>query len=171
MLDSKRLDLVFIICLSLTLLTPPLFPHLRLFFFAPFLIIAAYQKPLPICIWLAFLSGFCIDILSADTHIGIYSFSFCLALFFIYPQKRNFFADSLTTLPIMTFFFSSLSSIFLGVLLYNIEMINIFSWGWALTDLLIMPMADGLYAFCIFILPALLVGKPRRRGKDYFLSD
>ena len=92
-------------------------------------------------------------------------------MFFIYQQKRHFFADSLSTLPVMTFLFSSLSSFFLGILLYNIELINIFSWRWIATDLLLMPLVDAAYAFCLFILPPLLIGKPRRKGKDYFLLN
>jgi rod shape-determining protein MreD len=170
-IDSKRLDLVFIASLLLTIVTPALFPSVRFFFFMPFLVMAAYQKPLPTCIWLAFLCGFLIDLFSSDAHLGLYACAYCAAMFALYPQKRHFFADSLSTLPMMCFFFSSFSSLVLALLLYNVELINIFSWKWLTADLLLMPMADALYAFCLFILPAQLLGKPARKGKDYFLIE
>jgi rod shape-determining protein MreD len=156
--------------LLLTFCMPALFPHLRLLFLVPFLILAIYQLPLLQCIRIAFLIGLFLDLLSSEAHLGLYALSFCLTTFALYPQKRHFFADSLSTLPVMTFLFSSFSSLMLGALLYNIELINIFSWRWVAADLLVMPLADALYAFCCFILPALLFGKPQRKGKDYFYS-
>jgi rod shape-determining protein MreD len=169
-LDLKRLDLTWLFCLILTLTASSLSPYFRLSFFAPFLVIACYKKPLIACLWFSLLCGLILDLLSSHTRIGIHALTFCITISLLYPQKRNFFADSLSTLPIMTFLFASLSSFIMALLLYSLEMNSMLSWNWILTDLIIMPAADGLYAFCCFILPALLFGKPRRRSKDYFLS-
>jgi len=170
-LDSKRLDLTFASCLLLTLIQPVWFPHLRLLFFVPFLVVAFYQKPLKTCLWLAVICGLFSDLLSAYSRLGVHSLSFCLTTFLIYSQRRNFFADNLSTLPIMTFLFSSLSTLILGIAWYSIEMQSVFSWSWAFSDLLILPAADALYAFICFILPGILFGKRQRRGKDYFLHS
>lgn len=170
-LDNKRLDLTFAFCLLLTLVTPSLFPCIRLSFFVPFLIITCYKKRLPSCLWIAFACGLILDLLSSQTRLGIHALNFCFTLILLYPQKRNFFADSLTTLPIMTFLFAAISSFLMAILLYSLEMKNVLSWQWAMTDLIFMPAADAAFAFCCFILPALLFGKRRRRGKDYFLSQ
>lgn len=170
-LNNKRLDLTFIFCLALTLTAPSLFPYIRLSFFAPFLIIACYKNPLPSCLWIALICGLVIDLLSSHTRLGIHALTFCITLIILYPQKRNFFSDSLTTLPIMTFLFAAISSIITAMMLYSLEMHHVVSWHWVLTDLILMPAADAVYAFCCFILPALLFGKPIRRGKDYFLSQ
>jgi rod shape-determining protein MreD len=167
-LDEKRLDLTFFFCLALTFAAPSLSPSLRLFFFTPFLIIACYQLLLPSCLWLAFFCGLILDLITANAHLGIHALAFCLTLLLLYPQKRNFFSDSLSTLPIMTFLFASLASLMVTLILYTVEMKHGLSWHWALTDLILMPAADAVYAFCCFILPALLFGKPQRRGKDYF---
>jgi rod shape-determining protein MreD len=168
-LDCKRLDLIFVFCLSATLISPSLFPQLRLLFFAPFLVCAFYQKTLQTTLWLAFACGICLDLLSSHSRLGLYAMGFCLTTAILYPQKRNFFADSLSTLPIMTLLFGSLSTLILGVLLYSLEMRNVFSWHWVLTDLILMPSLDACYAFSCFIFPALFLGKPLRKGKDYFL--
>lgn len=169
-LNDKRLDVAFTISLVLTIVSPALLPHLALSFFPPFLIIACYKKPLSVCLWLALCCGLILDLLSSQTRLGLYPLSFCIVLVLLYNQKRNFFADSPTTLPIMTFLFSSLTAWVAIFLMYVIEIKSLFSWHWALTDTVLMPAWDALYAFCMFILPALLFGKRRRRGKDYFLE-
>lgn len=170
-LDSKNLKIAFAICLALTVAIPSIEPTLRLLFFAPFLIIAIYQTPLKIALWLALACGLILDLLSSSPRLGIYSMSFCLAMLLVYPQRKNFFADSLSTLPIMTFVFSAVATFILACLLYIIDMHNVFSWQWFFTDVLVMPAADALFAFALFILPALAMGKRIRRGKDYFLVD
>lgn len=170
-LNNKRLDTTFIFCLLLTVITPSLFPYIRLSFFVPFLIIACYKKTLPSCLWIALTCGLIIDLLSSHTRLGIHALNFCITLIILYPQKRIFFSDSLTTLPIMTFLFAATSSIIMAIMLYSLEMHNVVSWHWVFTDLIMMPAADAIYAFFCFILPALLFGKPIRRGKDYFLSQ
>lgn len=170
-LSLKRLDAAFIVCLLIALTVPLLFPALRLTFFAPFLIICCYRKTLTKCLWLALLCGVIIDLLSSYTRFGLFSLDYCVSLLILYPQRRNFFADSVSTLPIMTFFFAIISTLIMALLLYSIESINIFSWGWAFTDLLIMPFIDGIYAFLVFTFPALLFGKPARRGRDYFFTS
>jgi len=68
----------------------------------------------------------------------------------------------------MTFLFSSLSTLIMALLLYSIEMKNIFSWNWIITELFIMPLLDACYAFFCFILPGLCFGRRQRRGQDYF---
>ena len=170
-LAQKRLDITFVFCLTLTIVSPLLIPNIRLTFFSPFLIMACYKKNLQNCLWIAFICGLILDLLSSNSRLGIHAFNYCLTLIVLYPQKRNFFADSLSTLPIMTFLFSAFSTFFMATVLYSLEMINMLSWQWFATDLLVMPVGDAIYAFCCFIAPALLFGRTRRRGKDYFLSQ
>lgn len=167
-LDKKNLKLTFALCLILTVAIPSVFPTFRLMFFVPFLVIAMYQNSRITSLWLAFACGMILDLLSSSARLGIYALSFCLTMFMIYPQRKNFFADSLSTLPIMTFAFSATSTTLLACILYIIDMHNIFSWPWFFSDIIIMPAADAAYAFALFILPAMLTGKRIRRGKDYF---
>lgn len=168
-LDSKRLYLVFCLCLFLQLTIPQIIPQFKLNFMAPFVIISCYQKSRQTCLWMAFLCGIVLDLLTPLQHFGLYALDFCLALLILYPQRRNFFADSPSTLPIMTFFYSFLCTLIMGLLMYGMETRNPFSWPWAFTDLLLLPAVDSLYAFFCFIVPCFFFGKPRRRGKDYFI--
>lgn len=167
-LTRKNLWWVFGVCLSLSILVPSVSPKLRILFFAPFLILAIYQHSLTVCLWLAFFCGVILDLLSSSSRLGIEAIAFCLSILILHSQRRNFFADSFSTLPMMTFLFSLLSTAIGAVLLYAIEMHNIISFRWMLTDLLIMPTIDALYAFFLFIFPAMLFGKRIRKGKDYF---
>lgn len=153
-LYHKRLDFAFALCLALTVVMPTLWPGLRLSYFAPFLVIACYQKPLTSCLWLAILCGVILDLLSSYTHLGMTSLNYCLTLLIVYPQRRNFFADNLSTLPIMTTLFAVISTWIAGFLLYSLEMQNIFSWHWIFSDVIGMSFADSFYAFLCFIVPA-----------------
>ena len=169
-LAYKNLSVNFLFCLLLTLSIPSVYPSLRLVFFIPYLVMVCYQMNLSLALWTALGCGLILDLLSSYTRIGFYAMDFCITLALIYPQRRNFFADSLSTLPIMTFLFSALSSIIMALMLYAIEMKNIFSSAWVFADVIVLPTADAFFAFCLFILPSYIFGKPQRRGKDYFLQ-
>lgn len=167
-LDGKRLRYTFILCAICLVIFPAIIPQLRLTYFAPFLIIACYQKSLKACLWLALGVGVLLDLLSSQTRLGLYAFDYCLTIALLYPQRRNFFADSITTLPIMVFLFAFLSTVIMAILLYSVETRNVFSWPWVFTDLICMPLLDALYAFVLFTLPSTIFGRTPRRGKDYF---
>ena len=149
---------------------PLLFPALRLFYFVPVLITAYYQKPLTTCLWYSILCGLLLDFLSTNDRLGMHSLAYSISTLILYGKKRNFFADSLSTLPLMTYFFSASSTFVLAILMQLFEIKTIFSWRWILADFLVMPLADALFAFLFFIVPALLIGKPPKKGKDYFLA-
>jgi hypothetical protein len=169
-LDKKSLFWSFLIGLSLTFLLPVMAPQWHLTYFAPFLIIAMYQKSLTTCLILAICCGTIIDGLSSYATFGIHATAYTGAMAILFSQRRNVFADSLTTLPFMVLVFSALSCAFLATLLDLLDITNVFSWPWIITDLMILPAVDGAVAFALYILPALLFGKRRRAGNEYFLS-
>jgi rod shape-determining protein MreD len=169
-LERKSIGFVFIASLFFVLCFPALFPSWRLMFFAPFLIILFYQKPFLTCLWISLLCGLLLDLLSSHVRIGMYAIDYCLTTWILYQQRRNFFADSLSTLPLMTFFFSVLATILQLGLIYVFQQKVIVSWQWVFTDLIYMPVFDALFAFSFFVLPAALIGKRPRRGKDYFMD-
>jgi rod shape-determining protein MreD len=168
-LENKNLTLALIVTLIPTLFFPTFFFHLPIMFFAPFLIILYYQKSYLTSLWGSLLCGLVLDLLAAHLHIGLHAISYCLATTILYKQRRNFFADSLTTLPIMTFFFSVISTVFQLGLMYTFGQGVKVSGYWIVTDLIYMPILDALYAYCCFVLPALCFGRRQRRGKDYFM--
>lgn len=158
-LTRKSLSFAFLITLCTTLF----FPFLKIYAFAPFLIITYYKKPLITSLWIALFCGLFLDILSPNSRLGINLVSFTLATTLLHGQQKNFFADTISTLPLMTFFFSVLTTLF-SAILYSIPL----HIQWIFTDLLFFPFIDALYAFAVFILPSLLFGKRRLRGEDYF---
>ena len=156
-LSRKQLSLLFFITLALTLFMPVLMPGLNLIFFAPFLIVSYYQKSLLTCLWYALGCGLVLDLLCAEERIGFFALSFCLTTVVLYRQQQYFFADNASTLPIMTFFFSFLSTAVHAVLAYVLAKASSFSMEWVVTDLILMSAADALYALGVFvILPKLI---------------
>ncbi len=121
------------------------FNHFPLFYFAPPLLLALYSYPLSRSLWIALASGLWIDLLSGGSPLGFYPTLYILSLMAIYPLKKYFFLEKWTTLPLLTFLFSllvtSLHTCFTTP--YPISL------DWLVTDFLLMPLADAVYAFTI----------------------
>lgn len=131
------------------------FSSIHLNFFAPFLIICYYQKSYPKALQYSILSGCIIDLFSSPLRFGIHALNYSLTTACIYHQKRNLFADNLTTLPLMTFLFSFVSTIIQVILLFIFATPIALSFTFIFSDLLFMPAMDALFSFCWFILPNL----------------
>lgn len=170
-LDQKNISLAFLATLLMTLFGPVILHNLSLIFFSPFLIILYYNKSYIRCLQASLGCGLILDLLSSQMHIGLQALSFFLTTSVLYNFRYNFFADSLSTLPIMTFLFSFITTIIQCILIYTLEKEVVISWGWVFTDLFMMPAYDGLFAFIWFILPFFVFGKKIRRGKDYFYKE
>ena len=145
--------------LALAIWLTALAPHLKLTFFAPFLIIQFYRSPLYVCLWQAFLCGFIIDLLSTDTPLGAYAFAYTLTSAILFTAKQQFFEDQLMTYPALTALFGSLSSALLMLTLTATGQGLIIGWQTLLTDLIGMPLLDGIYAALCFTLPFRWLGK------------
>lgn len=167
-LNDKNIPVLLGFTLFAVLTGPVLLPNWPLTFFSPFLIILYYQKSCIYCLWASFGAGLLLDLFSAPMRLSLYAICYCLTTGLLYNQKRHFFADSLSTLPLMTFFFSIIVTFLEFCWVFAFEMPIKFSWKWVLTDLVYLPAVDATYAFVLFVLPSLLFGKPRRMGKDYF---
>ena len=76
----------------------------------------------------------------------------------------------MTTLPIMTFLFSSISTLIQALVLAGFGQRLLVNKEWVLTDLLLLPAQDALFAFIVFIFPYYFFGKPMLRGRDYFMN-
>lgn len=160
----NRTKALFIYTVLIVLVIPPLFPNLVLTFFAPFLMFAFYHNNKVVCLWLALICGFMIDLLSAQTRLGVTALNYCLTVVLFYSQKRHFFEDRLSTLSLMTFIFVFTSTLIQAVLLYAFGQGILLSWEWVKSDLIWMPLIDALYAAIAFTLPSLFFPKiPTRR--------
>ena len=168
-LSKKSTRSIFLLSAFLALSVPVLLPSFRILFFAPYLIIICYQKPYISCLWSALLCGIIIDLFSSPSRFGLQALNYCLTTGILWKQKRHFFADRLSTLPVMTYLFGLLSTCIQAIFTPTFTVETSLSWTWIASDLICMPMLDAAYGFTLFILPHLVFGKPQRRGKDYFL--
>jgi rod shape-determining protein MreD len=163
--SNQRLLIAFCAALLYLILLPQFFSALKLFYFTPFLIALFYKKTLNTALWAAALCGFIMDLLSSTSHLGIVSLNYVLTTLVLYPQKRHFFADSFSTLPIMTFLFSILSTLLQVILLFLLDTPLHLSFLWFEKDLIVYPLADALYALVGFTLLPIM---PRRVEREYF---
>ena len=169
-LDHKQIWPALLITIFMLFCLPVVFPAWHLMVFAPFLVILFYKKPFFTCLLTALACGFVMDLLSSYSRLGLYAMTYFMTTWLIFKLRRHFFADRLTTLPIMTFFFSVLATVFHFSVVYALEGELAITWKWMFTDLVYMPAVDALYAFVVFILPAFCFGKRQRRGKEYFME-
>lgn len=154
-----------------TLFVPLFFPSLHLLFFPAALIYSLYRKPLTKTLWLGFFAGIFLDLLSANVRFGLHALNYVFALYLLEKIKRHFFEDSLTTIPLMTFLFSALSALLQIPLFALLDQPLPLNFKLFAGDVLIMPAADALFAALLYTLPVWALGKPTRRGQDYFLAE
>lgn len=166
--DFFRITLAFFFASVPALCFPVLAPSWRLTFFAPFLIILYYKLTFYQTLGFAFFCGLIIDVLSSYHHLGLHATAYCATTWILYTQKRHFFEDRLSTLPLMTAFFSLCFTVFLLILSFTFEKGIPLSWPLMFTDFLFMPLCDALYAFILFTLPAIFM--PRTPRREYFLN-
>lgn len=164
------LTLLFLAGAFFTLTLPVLLPTLHLLYFPPFLIRALYALPLHRALWMATLSGLFVDLLSPNEKLGMNATSYLLALLLLTRLKRHFFEDSLSTMPILIFFFSIAQGIIYLLLTVMIEKPIPLSPEFILGDFLLMPLLDALFGILLYTLPYYYFRKPQRKGQDYFTS-
>lgn len=161
--DNQKILLAFLLSTLLLITLPILSPLFRLTFYAPLLIIVYYKKSFISSLWIALICGIIMDLLTTPSAIGTYAFNYCLTTAILYSQKRNFFEDSYSTLPVMTFLFVIISTV---TLILSMEIFGKsipLSFSWALSDLFLMPLVDAFYAFvCFFYF------MPRASQREYF---
>lgn len=148
-LEKKSATVIFLMTFLAFISGPLLLPKWPLFYLAPSLILLYYQRSRLTCLCAAAGLGLLVDLFSAHSHLGLHAINYCVVTAVLYEQRRHFFADSLSTLPLMTLFFAILSTLLQGGLLYLFEEQSLFSWSWVATDLLLMPALDALYAFAL----------------------
>jgi hypothetical protein len=148
----------FVFALLVTLFLPAFISGAPLLFFAPFLILLYYKKPLIFCLWISLICGSILDLLEGQNRLGLHATSYCLATALLFQYKRNFFEDSLLTLPLITFFFAVISTGIQVAFLFVFERGILLTWEWIGSDLILMPILDAFYAFFFFTLPMIFMG-------------
>jgi hypothetical protein len=147
------------------------FPDIRLLLSSPMLTAALYQKTPIRLLWFGLIAGVFFDLLSSDFPIGFHAAAFMIACGGLLLLKQRFFSDHVSTLPIMTTFASLFQTIASAVLAPFFDLAPRFSAAWVFTDLICMPLIDGIAAFLLFVVvPNLFRFRSRKKG-DYFIKD
>jgi hypothetical protein len=146
-----ELAIPFLLALFAALFGTALLPTLHFFAFAPFLAIVYQKRSLAYSLWVATGCGLIVGLLTSEAKLSI--INFVLITLILHRQKRHFFEDHLGTLPIFTFFISSIFTFLQFILLAIADRNPPFSWQLFFTDILIMPLFDALYAVVWFIGP------------------
>lgn len=145
------------------MVAPLLFASSPLLYFAPFMILAFYRTPFNHALWWAFACGCVVDLFSSQTPLGTYALNYCCTTFLLYKTKDHFFEDRLSTLPVMTLLFSTLSNSLQGILLYAFGKAFHLSLEWVQEELILTPLKTALFAIFAFTLPVIAVQRLRRR--------
>ena len=158
-----------------TLIGPILFPFIKLSFFAPLVVLLLYKLPRVKLFSSTLIIGFILDLLSSHTPFGFWIINYWTTLWLLLFLKPLFFEDKFLTLPILTCFFSQISTL-LYVLSMNLFFLKMpVHFYWVVTDLLLYPFFDALYALLIFNLPLYYLNKKlpqkRRLSKSFRLSE
>ena len=145
--------LFFFLSVLSTIITPALIFSWRVNLLIPILVWSFYLFPKGESLYIAVSCGLLSDLMSSHEPLGIFALSYCLSHFFLYQKKQQFFEDSLSTLPIMSFIYSSISTCLQFLLLKLFAHTPSASWAWAFTDLLLMPALDAFFAALFFSFP------------------
>ncbi len=155
-MHQAPLLLPFFLASSVALFGTAFAPHLKLLAFAPFLAILYNRLTFLPCLWIASLCGLLLDLLSSEFRFGIQALNFGLTSVLLYQQKRHFVEDKPLALSLFTLLISVISTIVHLVLISLFDRPLPLSIKLFATDLMIMPLADAVYAFVWFSCPILL---------------
>lgn len=148
-----------------SLFNPIFFPFLKLNYFVPYLIVVLQRKSRENALWQAFLCGLILDLLAANTPFGFWVLNYIVTLLILSKIKQLFFQDKFLTLPLLTCFFSMISTLlFIGVTHLFYHKIEL-HFQWILSDMICYPLFDGIYALLIYNLPLFYLSKyfPQKR--------
>ncbi len=148
-----------IILVTTVAIMPTLYAPYPVNFLAPLIVFLYYRLPYDLSLWASCGAGLLMDILATDGHFGIYALSYTITTALLYHRKKHFFEESLVSLPALTASFSALSTLFLGA--------GKWSLLWILTDVLILPLIDGAWAFVAFTIPLWLIFRGPRIQRPY----
>lgn len=166
---SLPLWIPFCFALSFVLWGTALFPQAKIWAFTPFLAITFHRTSLYRSLWTSLFCGLILDCFSSQFPFGWYACIHALGAFFLFRQKRHFFEDK----PFALSFYSALLSSFFSLSLllgafWHQEIPMTFSL--LLSDLVLMPFLDALYAFLWFTCPLSLIAYLKKRGIKKWLS-
>ncbi len=145
-----------------------LFPEIRVWAFAPFLAILFHRVSFSKALWISFFCGLLIDCLSSQLRFGLFALSHVFVSVLLYREKRHFFEEKALALSLFATLISAFLSLFFMLFSYWSEAIE-WSITLALSDLVLMPFLDGVYAFLWFTCPLSLILYFKKHGLRHLI--
>ncbi len=131
-------------------------PNVHLLAFSPFFALLYNRKSFIAALWIAALCGLSIDLLSSNLRLGLHALTACLTTLVLYQQKKHFFEDKPLALSLFTLLISIVFTLIQLLVISIFERALPFSGKQLLTDCLIMPLFDAVYAYLWFSCPMML---------------
>ena len=147
-----------------------LYPGIKLAYYAPLIVTCYYRLPFILCLWVSISCGLVLDILSSNHMFGMHALNYCISTLLIYGRKQNFYEDSISTIPVLTAFFSATSTLLQLGLLYTLGSNFAITLEWIVTDVILMTLLDSIYAFSCFTLPFILLNMRPKRSRSFNLK-
>lgn len=152
----------FIISFFFAFYSAALLPTYAFLPFAPLIAMALHRLSFPKSLWLAAGSGLIMDLLSSLCPLGFHALISVVVVLCLY-RFRAIFVEKALGLCSFTFIISLLSTLFNRVFLALFGISLPLAWKSCLTDFVIMPFLDSIYAFLWFSCPLMLYHFLRRQ--------
>ena len=152
------LIIAFLLATTTLFIQSVLFPHFTLLAYAPWIALIVLSRPRPKSLYLACIAGVVLDLVT-DDPIGVHALNYTLIAWFLFRYRRYFNYDQPLHLSLFTLFVSLSSTLLQLFLLFLFDRRVPFAGQWAFGDLLLMPVADALYAFLWFAWPLRLLNQ------------
>ncbi|NGX34932.1 MAG: hypothetical protein K1060chlam1_01294 [Candidatus Anoxychlamydiales bacterium] len=138
------------------------FSNIKFIYFAPLLIFLFYNISFASILWIACLVGFIQDLFS-EAFFGINAILYLLSSIILYRGKK-YFNDKPINLSIFTWIFSIIFSVLSPILFFIFDKKINLSITWLITDVILYPAIDGIYAFLFFAMPILFFEYLKKTG-------
>ncbi|NGX56101.1 MAG: hypothetical protein K1060chlam5_00336 [Candidatus Anoxychlamydiales bacterium] len=132
---------------------------IKLIYFAPFITLIFYKTSIYTSLWLSIICGLIIDLFSSS-YFGLNAICYSATTIFLYNEKKYFSYKNINIF-IFTTIYSFIFSMFYPLSLFIFEKGIKITLKWMISDLVIMPLTDGAYAFLLFSLPLILLQKTK----------
>ncbi len=137
-----------------------LFSRLDVHFFAPPLVMLITMGTLMQTMTTSLIIGCFLDIATHSPRLGFIALSYLLTSYTLYSCKRLLTHDSFVSLPLLTYIFSMLTSLFHIIIAFLFDIpLPSQTAAWIIQDAFLMPLFDVAYAIFVFSLPHYLFSR------------
>lgn len=139
-----------------TVIISSVVPQARILGFVAFLTLSLSRLELAYVLWIAALTGLYIDANSPSTQMGFVALNYVLTSLIVFRYRRHFNEDNFYIFTLYSTLFSFVSTILHFILHALIDLhvkLHLFT---VITDLILMPIFDGVYALVFVLAPIAL---------------